>query len=135
MLPPRSLIVAAAFALPLLGGCATNGAADQSALAGTHWALVSLDGMPVSDSGAHLRFDGARLAASVGCNQLSADWRVEGGRIVAGPVAATRMFCDGKMDAEQRLGALIESDPSYAISGDNLTLQGATHRATLRRVD
>lgn len=133
MLPTRHLIAAAAFALPLLGGCATYGTPEQGTLADTDWTLVSLDGMPVSDSGAHLRFDGPRLAASAGCNQTGADWRAEGGRLIIGPVAATRMFCDGKMDAEQRFGALLDGDPSYAVSGDILTLQGATHRATLRR--
>ncbi|WP_370592302.1 META domain-containing protein [Qipengyuania sp. YIM B01966] len=37
--------------------------------------------------------------------------RADGGRLVIGPVAATRMYCDGKMEAEQQFGRLLESDP------------------------
>lgn len=130
-LPLREMIIAAV-AAPLLAGCATY-RDGPVALAGTEWALDSLDGMAVSDSTATIGFESSRLSASAGCNQMGADFRTEGGRLITGPVAATRMYCEGKMDAEQRLGALLEADPSYAVSGDTLTLGSAAHRATMRR--
>ncbi|PZU18059.1 MAG: hypothetical protein DI591_01855 [Citromicrobium sp.] len=105
----------------------------HAALSGTNWTLVSLNGQPVIDQTAHIRFDTARLAASACCNQTGAALRADGGRLVIGPVAATRMYCDGKMDAEQQLGRLLESEPAYTVNGAALILDGGAVRAEFRR--
>jgi len=111
-----------------LAGCATAGGHAPGGLAGTHWAIVSIDGTPAAaPDRARLSFDEARLSASVGCNGLGGDYRVDGGRLIVGPVVSTQMWCEAVMDQERAVGALFAGAPQVTRNGDTLKLASGGH--------
>lgn len=127
-------ILPAALAMVLLTGCAAQGAGGSS-LTDSRWEFAKIDGnIPVGDKPATLTFDNGRLGANAGCNGMGGPWRVEGGRLIAGPLISTQMFCEGRMDQERAVSALLSSGPTLTISGDMMTLKSSGHSAELRRV-
>lgn len=121
-------------ALPLLAACATAGASSAS-LQGTKWAFTLIDGKPPVSSKAALTIDGNRIGANLGCNGLGGDLRIEGGRLVTGPMISTMMYCDGLMEQERAVADLLEADPTFKLTGDKLVLDSGPHRAELKRVN
>ncbi|MEO0031970.1 MAG: hypothetical protein RIS94_1728 [Pseudomonadota bacterium] len=119
-----------AFALPLLAAltaCATP-ASHGGGLAHTRWQIVSIDGQPASAPGrARLAFDDARLFASAGCNGLGSDYRIDGDRLIVGPVISTQMYCEGLMDQERALATLFASAPQITRNAGNLRIASAGH--------
>jgi heat shock protein HslJ len=124
--------LAAAGLLFALGACMTP-AGDATPLAGTSWRFTSIDGAPPVAERTSLAF-GDRLTVNAGCNGMSGPWRIEDGRLVAGPLIATRMFCEGKMGQESAVSALLSGNPTVAVEGDRLTLTASGHSAVLARV-
>ena len=123
----------APFAFALLGACAAA-SQHQPGLANTAWRFERIDGAaPVSER-ARLEFRAERISATVGCNGLGGDWRIEGNRIVTGPFMSTRMFCEGLMEQERAVSDLLSASPRWRLAGDRLELEGAGHRAVLVRV-
>jgi heat shock protein HslJ len=84
----KPFFVAIALAL-LATGCATT-AAPPAGLAGTSWRIVTIDGTRAAE-GSMLAFTANSLSASAGCNRLGGAYSVVGGKLTAGPLAATRM--------------------------------------------
>jgi heat shock protein HslJ len=84
-------------ALLVLPGCA--GAVPEGPLppdlAGTSWLAATVAGQPVpADVAVTLEFPAAdRIAGRSGCNRYSGPIGVVDGRLVIGPLAATRMAC------------------------------------------
>lgn len=124
--------IAAAGLLFALGACVTP--AGDASLTGSAWRFTSIDGAAPVSTQTSLEF-GERLSANAGCNALSGPWRLEGGRIVAGPLIATRKFCDGVMNQESAVSALLSGSPTAVVSGNQLTLTGSSHSAVLTRVN
>jgi heat shock protein HslJ len=98
-----------------------------STLVDTTWQLDSLlDGdatAPVANAErATLVLDGGRLAGGTGCNRVTGPAEVVEDRLRAGPLASTRMFCEGVMQQEAHVLAVLEGGPAIAIVGDRLTL-------------
>lgn len=80
-----------------------------------------------------MRFDDDRMGASVGCNSIGGDYRVEGNRLVAGPLMATRMFCQGAVwQQEEAVNALLSAAPQLQRSGDALRLTSGGHAIELK---
>ncbi|MDT0509154.1 META domain-containing protein [Novosphingobium sp. MMS21-SN21R] len=119
--------------LALLGGCATA-PTGGGALAGTTWSIMRIDGAPpVAPDKAMMRFDQERLSASVGCNGIGGDYRVEGGRLIAGPLMATRMFCEGPVwKQEEAVNALLSAAPEIQRSGATMRLMSGGHALDLQ---
>lgn len=119
--------------LALLGGCATA-PTGGGALAGTKWSIMRIDGAPpVAPDKAMMRFDQERLSASVGCNGIGGDYRVEGGRLIAGPLMATRMFCEGPVwKQEEAANALLSAAPEIQRSGATMRLMSGGHALDLQ---
>lgn len=123
----------APFALALLGACATA-SAPAPRMEDTAWRFERIDGaVPVSER-ARLEFRAERISATVGCNGLGGDWRIEGNRIVTGPFMSTRMFCEGLMEQERVVSDLLSASPRWRLAGARLELEGAGHRAVLVRL-
>jgi heat shock protein HslJ len=116
----------------LLAGCATHTASGGATLTDSEWLFTTIDGAPPVGE-ATLSFQGNRLAANAGCNRMAGTWRGEGGRLVAGPLAATRMFCEGRMDQERAVSELLGGSPEITLDGDHLTLKSPAHSAELQR--
>jgi len=76
------------------------------------------------------------LTASVGCNTLSASADVAMGAemgtgtiTLTGPLASTKMFCEGLMDAEAALGKILDGEDLRIVA------DGITSSAGLIRID
>ena len=119
----------------LTAACAApeDGATD---LAGSQWMLERIDGdVPATPARARLSFERERLAASAGCNAIGGPWRVEGLRLIAGPLVQTEMYCEGPVwEQEKALSALLAAAPVMTREGDLLTLVSSGHRVRLARV-
>lgn len=116
----------------LLAGCAAA-PSPGAGLAGTQWTIVRVDGAaPVVPQKARLGFADDRLSASVGCNGIGGDYRVAGGRLIAGPLMATRMFCDGPVwQQEEAVNALLAAAPEIQHAGRSLRLVSGGHALEL----
>lgn len=126
-----ALVLAAAL---LAAGCVAK-PSTPNALEG-EWRFVAIDGgEPAAPAKARLTFDPERLSATVGCNGMGGPWRIEQNRLIAGPLAGTRMFCAGPLwDQEQAIGSLLVAAPTLAFEDDRLVLRSSGHQATLERV-
>lgn len=104
-------------------------------LTGSEWRITSIDGAaPVVPDRARLSFEADRLSANVGCNAMGGPWRLEEGRLIAGPLAQTKMFCSGP-GGEQELAtsALLVAAPEVSVQHDSMTLRSAGHEVKLER--
>ncbi|MFM5907271.1 MAG: META domain-containing protein [Novosphingobium sp.] len=117
-------------AVPLVLGCATP-PPSASRLGGTTWHFTAIDGEAPRSDRAHMTFTRDRLSASVGCNGLGANYRLVKGRIVAGPVMSTQMYCEGMMEQERAVVQLLAAKPRITMRGTLLVLDGGGHRAEL----
>jgi heat shock protein HslJ len=117
--------------LVLLGGCTTV-TDNRPELVGSEWIFTAIDGAPPL-GGATLSFQADRLSANAGCNRMAGDWRSKGGQLIAGPLMATKMFCEGRMEQERAVSELLEARPELTVSGDRMTLASSGHSAELQR--
>ncbi|WP_324262534.1 META domain-containing protein [Altererythrobacter sp. H2] len=122
-------------ALPLLAACASTGYAETPQLAGTEWRFVAIDGQAPASDRARMAFTAERISATAGCNGMGGTWTIEGDRLMGGPYASTMMFCDGLMEQERAIGALLAEKPVLTVAGDRLTLSSDSHKAELVRAD
>lgn len=121
--------------LGLLPACAVNATASHQ-LAESEWEFVSIDDeAPVSREGS-LRFTDGELMASIGCNRMGGNWRIEDGRLIAGPMEMTEMGCveTGLFDQERALASLLVAAPQLELQNGRLVLQSSGHSAELRRI-
>ncbi|MCK7594065.1 META domain-containing protein [Pseudomarimonas salicorniae] len=122
-------MLGALMTISTLGACAAPAGRSEGLSelpAGTRWALEdsSLGALKAAREGAiHIAFDNDRLSGDSGCNQFSAEARVEGGKLELGPIVASKRACIGPgMDAERALFDALAKIESAAIDGDRLTL-------------
>jgi heat shock protein HslJ len=122
----------ALIALPLLAACTTVGNAAPP-LVPSEWRFVSIDGQAPVSGQARLKIETGRIGANVGCNGMGGDLRIEGAKLVTGPIISTRMFCEGLMEQERAVSELLGASPRFTYSGDRLVLKSDKHRAELKR--
>jgi putative lipoprotein len=129
-------------ALPVItGGAPTTGlrlllrsaparraGAPAAALPNTYWKLLWLGDRAVevfqNQPEPHLVFrsEEGRLGGADGCNRIVGSWRMDGDRLVLGPLAATLMACaEGEAQA-RRFAATLEDVERHRIAGDRLEL-------------
>jgi heat shock protein HslJ len=147
-LPLVGLTVAAIVAL----AACTGGAASPSApasdaprpIAGVPATVEQLDGKTylaqsatgytiVEGSTITLRFEGNRLGASAGCNQMSGEYEIVDGLIKVGPMITTEMACDEPLMAQDQWLAGFLDGAAADLDGDTLLL--ANGDATLTLLD
>ncbi|MGE3711027.1 MAG: META domain-containing protein [Hyphomicrobiaceae bacterium] len=95
----------------------------HAGLAGSTWHVVEIGGAAVSGAGT-LRFSQTSVRGKAACNSFSARFHGNGDRIKIATVGSTRMYCDGRMDLEQRLFDALEKVSSYRIDAGRLLLIG-----------
>ena len=79
---------------------------------------IDYNGTTYDVAGGYVTIDGNQLSASVGCNTIAGGVRVEGDQVIRdGELISTMMFCEGLMDAESALAAVL--------NGANLHWAGA----------
>ena len=128
--------LAALAMLAALSGCVAAASGSTSALVGSEWQLIAIDGDPAANRDrAKLSFAADSLGASVGCNRIGGNYRVEGNRLIAGPLTQTEMYCEGLVwGQEQALSALLVGAPEMRMTDGRLTLVSSGHRAEFARV-
>lgn len=128
--------IAALFCAPLLLAAACSVTGDSGAgIADTSWRFTTIDGAPPVSEEARLSFKRSRLGASVGCNSMGGEWRIENDRLIAGPLAQTEMYCAEPLwDQEKALNSLLTSAPVIMVEGDRMTLKSHGRSAELRKV-
>ena len=125
--------IAAPFLALALLGCA--GQTSATTLTSSEWRFTAIDGSAPAWSEAVLSFQADRLNGNVGCNRMGGPWRLENGRLIAGPLMQTKMACEGAVgEQEQSVSALLVSAPEVTLDGDRLTLRSSGHSADFTRV-
>ncbi len=121
------------FSCLLSAGCSIPGLGPQSPdLTGITWVLVSYNNggdrfVPAPLTAEITLFFGpdGRVHGNAGCNDYSGTYRLDGGLITIGPLAATEKYClspEGVMDLEQHYLSLLQQTTRYHVDGDNLVL-------------
>lgn len=121
--------------LVLLLTAACAGPAESGPSPGhSTWRFVSIDGEDPVSPDAQLTFADDRIGANIGCNGMKGPWRIEGDRLIAGPLVQTEIYCPGSVwDQEQALSAMLAGAPRFEVSGDRMVLRSSGHVAELRR--
>jgi heat shock protein HslJ len=122
----------ALFLLAFLASCTTASVVTGPTLTDSQWRFTAIDGKPPIGE-ATLSFQRDRLSVSAGCNRMTGTWRSESGRLITGPLAATRMFCEGRMEQESVVSDLLGASPQLTVHGDHMRLKSAGHWAGLER--
>jgi heat shock protein HslJ len=116
-----------------LGSTGPNATSD--ALAGTQWALLSIDGAGTTAGDAPLLItfghDG-RVSGSTGVNQLTASYSLTSEYLTFGPLATTRRGGSPElMEQEHRVVASIAGMCPYRLDARTLTIEGPLGRVDL----
>lgn len=118
-------------------GCGGRNLPPES-LDGTSWTIVMMDQLPVMEGTAtELRFADGKVNGSAGCNRISGSYMTQGGNIIFGAIAATRMMCPEKqMAQEAKLLTLLKGKVTtrYTVDGDLILTNDNGQRATFRLV-
>ena len=105
--------------------------------AGTDWKITAIDGAaPAMPDKARIGFaDDRRISASVGCNTISGGYRLEDGRLIAGPLISSLVGCEGNVAQDERaLNALLSGAPQISHRGDTMQLDSGGHTVDLVRL-
>lgn len=98
----RGSLVGAVAPFVLVAGCQLL-PADPANLDGTAWQAVAVAGQrPVAGAEPTIRFDGARLSGSTGCNTFGAAYEVVGERFSVGELVMTEMACANPIAEQER---------------------------------
>lgn len=117
-----------AVALVIGVAIANSGSGD---LTGTAWTLRGIAdpangtlAPPLPDVPVTAQFENGEITGNAGCNNYFGGYQADGDgdAITIGPLGATRAFCEGIQDQEDRYLALLQTATSYAIDGSTLTL-------------
>jgi heat shock protein HslJ len=117
------------------GGGAGAGASATAPLTnpdleGTEWILGDLPGQVLADVRPTVSFSGdGTTSGNAGCNTFSGTYTVDGANLTFGPLATTRMACEGAKDTlEQAYLAALQATTAYEITdaGELKLTAGAT---------
>lgn len=125
------ILLPLAVAAVSLSGCAATTAGGSSLLNETRWRFTAIDGTAPISPAAKLEFHSGRISANVGCNGMGGPWRIEHGRLIAGPLVSTEMWCEGKMEQERAVSALLAAAPEIKVGGSHMKLTSGGHTAEL----
>lgn len=104
----------------------------------THWRITAVDGRTAPADGPYrLDFTDTRLSGRAGCNSFGGSYRLDGDRLTAGPLIATRMACLGGDAMRNEAAALrILRGPVtvHQLSDETLELRAAAGVLSLRMV-
>jgi heat shock protein HslJ len=86
------------------------------------WVATEINGKPVD--GPTLDYSTDRVSGTGGCNRFNGPISIEDDAIQIGPIAATKMACEGKSDVETQYFGALEAARSFTLDGGVLTLKG-----------
>ena len=85
------------------------------------WVAYELNGKPVD--GPTLDYTSDKVSGTGGCNRFNGSISVEDDAVQIGPLASTRMVCEGKAEIEAQYFAALEAARSLVIEGESLVLK------------
>jgi heat shock protein HslJ len=96
-------------------------------------ARLLIEGVDWIAGDASLRLEGGRVSGSGGVNRLLGDYRLEGSRLIFGPVATTMMAGpQERMESEQRFLAALARVTQWSRDGEQLVLRDEGGNELLR---
>jgi heat shock protein HslJ len=135
----RSLLlcaIGAAGALTMLSGCTTPPTAEATQvpavpLVDTHWRLTQLGGTdvdnPAGEGDVHMVLEAQNTVVTghSGCNRMFGRYALNGDGLKFDQMGGTRMFCEARMDLEQKFLAMFATVARWNIVGRKLELRDA----------
>lgn len=112
-------------ALPFVAGLAVLIAQTPNSLDYTKWRLTEVRKAEVAlpkERPVMLTFIDGNLSAQA-CNVMRSSFKIEGGKLVIGPMASTQMACPEPENLDQPLANLL-TNARYQINGNQMTLTG-----------
>lgn len=112
-----------------------SAAAAQAALdpvmTSTTWHVVEIEGEPATYAET-LQVSDSRIAGKAACNRFAAGFKHTGPTVEIGQPVATRVFCQGRMDAEKRYLDALHATHAYVLSEGSLVFNAADGHAVLK---
>lgn len=118
-----------------VSGCG-GGTIAPNTLAGTNWAVVSVNGRPVPASGDYfVQFAEGRLSAKFGCNGMSGAYQLNGDHLRVGNLEQTLIGCpEPAATFEREASSLLRSNVRVEkIGGERLRLVSEAGTIELKR--
>jgi heat shock protein HslJ len=120
----------------LSAGCNTAGRkevalAAPATLLDTHWRLTQVGEVAVPNPAGSrevyfsLQSQNSNVVGFSGCNRMFGHYVINGGLLKFDQMGGTRMFCDVRMELEQRFLAMFEYVAGWKITGNTLQLLNA----------
>lgn len=112
-------IVIGALALAMSGPVLAED--DEDGPLAASWVATELNGKAVD--GLTLDYTTDKVSGTGGCNHFNGPISIEDDAIQIGPLAATKMMCEGKSDIETQYFTALEAARSFVVEGDMLMLK------------
>lgn len=119
--------VICALALALLGPAMAD---DDDAPLAAKWIAFELNGKAVA--GPTLDYAADKVSGTGGCNQFNGPISIEDDAVQIGPLASTRMMCEGKSEIETQYFAALEAARTFVLDGDTLVLKSEDGHVLLK---
>ncbi|MEO8018385.1 MAG: META domain-containing protein [Pseudomonadota bacterium] len=136
---PCAALAAMLGSITLTTGCMTSSVpveqASSQTLIDTHWRLMQIGAEiidnPAAERDLHVVLRSTNLLVSgySGCNRMSGHYAVNGDALKFDQMGGTRMFCEGRMDLEQKFLIMFEAVTAWKITGRTLQLLDANGKA------
>lgn len=125
----KKIIPLLAFGVMLSAHKCNEGTAASASIAGTKWALASVNGKAIEvPEGAQtpwLQLSGEgndQVQGFGGCNQLMGSFTQDGDKIGFPGLGSTKMYCEQTSALEKSFLEALRSTDSYTMEGDRLLL-------------
>jgi len=109
--------------------------AASQMLVGTHWRLTQLGDVivdnPAGERDVHFVLQGTDLLVSgnAGCNRMFGRYALKGDAIKFDQMGGTRMFCEARMELEQKFLGMFGEVSGWRITGNTLQLLDGAGKA------
>ena len=94
------------------------------------WVAFELNGKAVE--GPTLQYTTEKVSGTGGCNQFNGPITIEDDAIQIGPLASTRMMCEGKADVEAQYFAALQAARTFTLDGEVLVLKAEDGHVLLK---
>jgi heat shock protein HslJ len=94
---------------------------DDDGAPAARWVAVELNGKAVE--GPTLDYTSDKASGTGGCNRFNGPISIEDDAVQIGPLASTRMTCEGKAETETQYFAALEAARSFVLDRDSLVLK------------
>jgi len=105
-------------------------AEDDEGAPAASWTAVELNGKAVD--GLTLDFTSDKASGTGGCNRFTGPISIEDDAIQIGPLASTKMFCEGKSETEAQYFAALEAARSFTTDGTLVSLKDESGKVILK---